>query len=512
MNGSLLATAPRTVGDLARLLEGGAPTGVERHVRLLGLADDSRRVRPGEAFFARPGSKADGATFAADAVRRGAVLVVAEETLPAGVPGLVVGDAAEALRIAADAWYGRPQEGLDLVGITGTKGKTTTAYLTASALRHAGRRTAVLGTIAHDLCDGPPEPAGNTTPGVLELRRLFSRARAAGCTAAVMEVSSHALDQRRTAGLEFRAGVFTNFASDHLDYHPTREAYFEAKALLFQHLPERATAVLNREDPVWHRLAGLCRGRVLTYGERAEADLKAERIQLSAQRTTFRVAVAGDGTLETSTPLVGRHNVLNFLAAVGAAMGLGVDPIQAVEGAARLEGVRGRLERVAEPGDLHAFVDYAHTEDSLRQVLAFLTQVGAVPLTCVVGCGGDRDRTKRPRMARVAAEMAARAVFTSDNPRTEDPRAILEEMLAGLDPEQRARAVVEVDRREAIRRAVLEAPSGAAVVVAGKGHEDYQIVGGQKLPFDDVDEVRRALRLRAAAREAGRPWGDPQAS
>jgi UDP-N-acetylmuramoyl-L-alanyl-D-glutamate--2,6-diaminopimelate ligase len=367
--------------------------------------------------------------------------------------------------------------------------------------------------VAYDLCDGPPLPAGNTTPGVLELRRLLARARKAGCTSAVMEVSSHALDQRRTAGLDFRAGVFTNLASDHLDYHKTREAYFEAKAKLFAGLPTWGTAVLNREDPVWPRLAALCRGPVLTYGERPEADLKAVKIALSAQRTAFRLMVAGDGAVDVTTPLVGRHNVLNFLAAVGAAMGLGVDAVAAAEGASRLEGVRGRLERVEEPGDLHVFVDYAHTEDALRQVLSFLTHVGATPLTCVIGCGGDRDRTKRPKMARVAAEMAERAVFTSDNPRTEEPRAILAEMLAGLTPEQKNRALVEVDRREAIRRAVLEAPSGASVLVAGKGHEAYQIVGTQKLPFDDVTEVREALRLRAKSRNEGRrSWGSPQAS
>ncbi len=513
---SVAPQAPRTVGELARLLgvalpAGPAAAGGALAARpLAGLADDSRRVQEGEAFFARPGSKVDGAAYAADAARRGARVVVAEDALPEGLPQLRVPDAALALRTAADAWYGRPQDALDLVGVTGTKGKTTTACLTASALRHAGRRTALLGTIVYDLGDGAPVPAENTTPGVLDLRRLLARARAAGCTAAVMEASSHALHQGRTAGLSFRAAAFTNLASDHLDYHGTREAYFEAKALLFRDLGPEATAVLNREDPVWHRLAALCRGPVLTYGEPPECDLRAERVVLSAERTTFRLVVAGAGSVDVSTPLVGRHNVLNLLAAVGAASGLGLDPMRAAEGAACLAGVRGRLERVQEPCDLNVFVDYAHTEDALRQVLGFLSAVGALPLICVFGCGGDRDRTKRPRMARVAAEMAGRAVFTSDNPRTEDPQAILDEMLAGLSPEQRARAVVESDRRAAIRRAVLEAPSGSSVLVAGKGHEDYQLVGALKLPFDDVVEVREALRLRARRRvETTPPRGSP---
>ncbi len=501
---------PRSLGELAALLE-GTLVGAARQTRLAGLAEDSRAVQPGEAFVARPGSKVDGAAYAQDALTRGASVVVTQEELP-GLPTLRVADAARALRTAADAWYGRPQDALDLVGVTGTKGKTTTTCLAAAALRHAGRRTALIGTITYDLCDGAPIPASNTTPGVLELRRLLARARDAGCTAAVMEVSSHALDQGRTAGLDFRAGVFTNLASDHLDYHKTREAYFEAKARLFAGLSPQATAVLNREDPVWPRLASLCRGAVLTYGAGAEADLRAQDIALSAERTTFRLVVAGAATIDVVTTLVGRHNVSNLLAAVGAALGLGLDPVTAAEGASRLAGVRGRLERVEGEGDLHVFVDYAHTEDALRQVLGFLATVGASPLTCVVGCGGDRDRTKRPTMARAAAELSARVIFTSDNPRSEDPQAILDEMLTGLSDEQRARAVVVPDRREAIGRAVREAPAGSSVLVAGKGHEDYQIVGTQKLPFDDVTEVREALRLRSALRESEDPaWGSPRA-
>ncbi|MFM8979076.1 MAG: Mur ligase family protein, partial [Planctomycetia bacterium] len=337
------------------------------------------------------------------------------------------------------------------------------------------------------------------------LRRLLARARANGCDCAVMEVSSHALHQGRTAGLDFRAGVFTNLASDHLDYHKTLEAYRDAKALLFAGLGPQATAVLNREDPAWPAMAARCHGSVLTYGADPAADLRFERLALAADRSRFRL-LAGGQAHDVETSLVGRHNVLNLLAAVGAAMALGVEPVLAAEGAAALPGVRGRLERVDGP-DLHVFVDYAHTEESLRQVLGFLREVGARPLACVVGCGGDRDRTKRPRMARVAVEQADTAVFTSDNPRTEDPLAILQEMLAGLDGAQRARAAVVPDRREAIRRAVLEAPPGGSVLVAGKGHEDYQVVGRVKLPFDDVTEVREALRLRAA-RGGGTGRGD----
>ncbi|MFM8386116.1 MAG: UDP-N-acetylmuramoyl-L-alanyl-D-glutamate--2,6-diaminopimelate ligase [Planctomycetia bacterium] len=488
------ASRPATAADLARLL-GGSLEGVAPATALSGLCDDSRQAGRGDVFLARAGSREDGVAYARDAVARGAVLVVAQDALP-GLPVLRVAEAATALRVAADAWHGTPQAGMDLVGITGTKGKTTTSMLVAAALRAAGRRPAVIGTIAYDLGDGRPEPASNTTPGVLELRRLLARARAHGCDSAVMEVSSHALHQGRTAGLDFRAGVFTNLASDHLDYHKTLDAYRDAKALLFRGLGSGATAVLNRDDAASAAMASGCRARVLTYGAAAGADLRFEGLELSAASSRFRLCVGGREQ-PVHTSLVGRHNVLNLLAAVGAAMALGVDPLRAAAGASALQGVRGRLERVDGAG-LHVFVDYAHTEESLRQVLGFLRDVGARPLACVVGCGGDRDRTKRPRMARVACEQADRVVFTSDNPRTEDPQAILAEMLAGLDATQQARALVVPDRREAIRRAVLEAPDGASVLVAGKGHEDYQIVGSTKLPFDDVTEVREALRLRAA--------------
>jgi UDP-N-acetylmuramoyl-L-alanyl-D-glutamate--2,6-diaminopimelate ligase len=421
------------------------------------------------------------------------------------VPTLVVADVDAALRAAADAWYGRPQDALDLVGVTGTKGKTTTTWLVRAALTAAGRKTAVFGTIAYDVGDGRPRDAGNTTPGALQLRRLLAEAREAGSTACAMEVSSHALDQGRAEGLPFRAGVLTNLASDHLDYHRTPDAYFEAKARLFSSLSPDAVAVLNCDDPAFSRFAGRSRGRLLSYGLAEGADVRASKVALAADGTTFRLDAPDGRNLRVATPLVGRHNVSNFLAAVAAATALGVPAATAAAGASTLEGVRGRLERVESAGDLHVFVDYAHTEDALRQVLGFLRTVGAVPLTCVFGCGGDRDRTKRPRMGAVAADLSDRVVVTSDNPRTEDPLAILREIEAGIPASARAKTTTEPDRRQAIRRAVLEAPEGSTVLVAGKGHEDYQIVGTTKLPFDDVAEAREALALRARATAGGRP-------
>lgn len=494
---------PRTAGALERLLaahrEGVRLVGADASARVAGLVDDSREAFEGSVFFARHGSKADGVGFVRAARAGGATLVVAREVVAADVPTLVVPDVDAALRDAADAWYGRPQEQLDLVGVTGTKGKTTTSYLVRAALAAAGRRCALLGTIAYDVGDGRPREAGNTTPGALALRRLLAEARDAGATACVMEVSSHALDQGRTEGLPFKVGVLTNLASDHLDYHRTPEAYFEAKARLFSGLPRASAAVLNRDDVAWAKFAARARCRVVTYGTGAACDVRASGIELAADGTSFRLRVAGESEFDVRMPLVGRHNVSNFLAAVSAASALGLEAVTAAEGAATVRGVRGRLERVEPAGDLHVFVDYAHTEDALRQVLGFLRTVGALPLTCVFGCGGDRDRTKRPRMGAVAADLADRVVVTSDNPRTEDPAGILREIEAGIPAAARDRVATVADRREAIRRAILEAPAGSTVLVAGKGHEDYQILGTTKVPFDDVAEAREALAHRARA-------------
>jgi len=501
---------PRTTDDLRALL-GAEPISLAT-VPLTGLADDSREVEPGFAFFARKGSTADGAGFIGDARARGAVLVVCETAPADGGPALVVPDAAEALRAAADAWYGRPQDALDLIGITGTKGKTTTGYLTAAALRGCGRTPALLGTIEHDLGGDTPVPSQNTTPGALGLRRLLSEARDNGCCTAVLEVSSHALDQNRTKGLELAVGVFTNLASDHLDYHGDPQAYFEAKARLFSGLVPSAMAVLNREDAAWAKMAARVQGSILTYGVSPEADLRAEEVILTPDGTRFRLTVAGEGQRDVQTSMVGMHNVFNLLAALGACAGLGLDPMLAADGAAAVKRVPGRLERVEDAGDLQVFVDYAHTEDALRQVLVFLRTVGAVPVTCVIGCGGDRDRSKRSRMARVAVEMADVAILTSDNPRTEDPSQILADMTAGLSEEERAEVAVIPDRAAAIQQAIREAPAGATVLVAGKGHEIYQILGTEKVPFDDAAQLRRALACRAAGSSEGpAAWGASQA-
>lgn len=467
-----------------------------------GLTDDSRKVERGSLFFARRGALADGRDWIRAAVEWGAAAVVVDRPVETpGTPCLHVADVDAALLEAADLYYGKPQDALDLIGVTGTKGKTTMAWVAAAALRHAGIETALLGTIAHELGEGHVETARNTTPGVLELRRLLAEARDLGCRAAVMEVSSHALDQGRVAGLDFRAGVFTNLGHDHLDYHGDIDTYFRSKKALFSGLTPGATAVLNREDPRWSELATSCSGRVLTYGFEPDADLWATEVRASIEGTTFRLVVEGDRETEVFTTLTGRHNVLNLLAAVGAVSALGVDPVAAAEGAASLDGVPGRLQRIHPSGDLHVFVDYAHTPEALEQVLSFLRSSGAADLVCVIGCGGDRDRTKRPRMAYAAATLCTQAWLTSDNPRSEDPAAILRDMEEGVPAEARTHVHTVPDRREAILRAIHEAPPGACIVVAGKGHETYQIIGQRRIHFDDAEEVRRALARRITAPE-----------
>jgi UDP-N-acetylmuramoyl-L-alanyl-D-glutamate--2,6-diaminopimelate ligase len=486
-----------TLHDHARWLGAATPAEADGRRVVTGLADDSRRVQPGDLFFARRGAEVDGARFVAQATMAGAIGVVADRALAADCPVLRVEDIDAALVIAADRFFDAPQAGLSLVAITGTKGKTTTAHVIAGALRAAGLRTAVFGTIQHELGDGTVAPAANTTPGVLELRRLLAAARDAGATAVVMEVSSHALDQGRTRGLSFAVAVFTNLASDHLDYHHTLEAYEAAKRSLFAGLGADASAIGNADDPAWPRMRAATAARTLGFGFGEDAALRADDVRLSLGATHCLLHFP-DGDIRTvQTHLVGRHNLLNLMAAVGAAEALGIDRDQALAGAAAVHDIPGRLQRVGDSRELHVFVDYAHTEEALRQVLGFLREVGADPLTCVVGCGGNRDRTKRPRMAAVAAELSDRAFFTSDNPRTEDPERILDDMFEGLEDAALLQKSARVpDRRAAIRRAVIEAPTGATVLVAGKGHERYQIVGKERLPFDDVTEVEAALEQR----------------
>ncbi len=473
-----------------------------------GVEADSRRVRPGQVFVARRGVRTDAAAFAADAVARGAVAVVAERPLAiAGAPVVVVADASEALGRLADRLEGEPSREVRVIGVTGTNGKTTTTFLLQALLERVGRPCSLLGTVVNRVA-GREVAATQTTPDGPGIHRALAETRDAGGRDLVMEVSSHALEQRRAAGVRFRCGVFTNLTRDHLDYHGTVEAYGEAKARLFDLLDAGGVAVLNAHDPFSTALAARTRARVVRYGWHpagaaavdaavagAEVVGAVEASSLEGTRLVLRI---GGEALACALPLVGPFNVENALAAAAAAWALGVDA-RAVRDALEVSpGVPGRLERVAgAPDDPPVVSDYAHTPDALERVLGALRPLVRGRLRVVFGAGGDRDRGTRAPMGRAVVRHADVAYLTSDNPRTEPPARILAEVLAGFDQPGAAR-VIE-DRAAAIRAAIGEAGRDDLVVLAGKGHEQGQLLADRVIPFDDRVEARRALSLRRRA-------------
>lgn len=462
---------------------------------------DSRQASPGCLFVAVSGSAADGAGFAADAVRRGAVAVVADRAIAAPDVAVLVSvpNARAAVARLAAAFFGlaeiQKRGELDLVGITGTNGKSTVAFMVRSILAAAGRRAAMLGTIEYDLI-GRKTTAPLTTPGAIELTRLLIEAHAAGARHGVMEVSSHSLDQHRTAGVSFSTAVFTNLSQDHLDYHGRIEDYLIAKRRLFDGLDARAVAVVNADDPATPRMLEFCRAHVIRYGLDPSADAWG-RVQRETQAGGVFSLVCDGAPLELRTPLVGRHNILNALAAASAGIALGLDAASIRSGLANLASVPGRLQRL-DTGDLgfETFVDYAHTDDALRHALDSLRPITRGRLWCVFGCGGDRDRTKRPLMARAVGAGADRFVITSDNPRTEDPLDIIADIEGGLPATARARGITEPDRAKAIAAAIENLTPGDTLLIAGKGHEDYQIVGTVKHRFDDTEIAMDAIRRK----------------
>jgi len=457
-----------------------------------GVHYDSRRIQPGWAFVAIRGEVADGLQFVEAARRRGAAVIIADRPAPDDTaPWIQVSGARAALAQLSANWFGRPAEQLRLVGVTGTNGKTTTSWLIEALLRAAGIRPGLLGTIEYHIGEAVL-PSPHTTPESYDLQELLAHMRAAGCGAAVMEVSSHALAMDRVWGCPFEVAVFTNLTQDHLDYHQTMEAYAEAKRRLFQGLgaPPPRTAVVNTDDPWAKRMTAGFGGNVLGFGLGPEAQLRA--VDLVNEPSGLRFTLQGpDGYRRPlATALLGRVNALNLLAAIGAGWSLGLDPDAVVAAAASLPRVRGRFERVFAGQPFTVVVDYAHTPDALTNVLGLARELARGKVRVVFGCGGDRDRGKRPLMAHAASAGADAVLVTSDNPRSEAPLAIIEEIVHGLPA---ARAQVDPDRASAIRTAVRAAQPGDVVVIAGKGHEDYQIIGDQKLPFDDVREARAAL-------------------
>ena len=493
---------------LAAIIQGtGARGDADLDADIALVTGDSRAAVPGTLFFALPGTEHDGHDFVPDAVRRGALAVVAERKVPSAPAALLLAPSSRhAMAIAAANFHGRPADALPVVGVTGTNGKTTVAWLVEACLRAAGVPAGLLGTVVHRW-PGVERPARHTTPESTEIQAMLAAARAAGARSAVLEVSSHALAQERVAGIRFRAAGFTNLTRDHLDYHGDMERYFGAKRRLFlEHLAPDGLAVVNVRDPWGARLADqLGPGRrVWRYGGRAGDDLAAEDVVtgLSGTAGTLRTP---KGPISFRSPLVGAHNLENLLCAAGLALALEVPPAAIARAFSDSKGAPGRLERFAARG-VSVFVDYAHTDDALARALEVLRGAAPRRIVSVIGCGGDRDRGKRPLMGEVAARGADLVIVTSDNPRSEDPAAIIGEIVPGLQragmrrltsqlPLDERGFAIEPDRRSAIALAVGAAREGDAVLVAGKGHEDQQIIGGERLPFSDRDEARRALGL-----------------
>ena len=454
-------------------------------VEISDLAYSSQSVTPGALFFCVPGFRSDGHDFAPDAVERGAAALVSQRPLALGVPDVVVDDVRAAMGPAAARFYGDPTAELDVVGITGTNGKTTTAFLVRHLLEAAGRQTGLLGTVKR-VVGGEEEEVERTTPEAIDLQHTFRRMVDGGDRAAAMEVSSHALELGRVAGIRFACRVFTNLTQDHLDFHETMEAYFAAKRRLFE---SPGASVVNVDDEYGRRIAAELADPI-TFGIENEADYRARDIEFDFTGSRFTVDTP-NGPLELRSPLPGLFNVQNVTGAVAAVRSLGVEQI-GLEGFPR---VPGRFEPVDEGQDFGVLVDYAHTPDSLENVLRAARELADGRLHVVFGAGGDRDRGKRPLMGDAARRLADRLLVTSDNPRSERPEAIIDEIMEGAG----AGAEREVDRRRAIGRAIGEAEPGDVVVIAGKGHEQGQeFENGRKEPFDDVTVARDALRARRA--------------
>ncbi len=482
----LLEEVIRDVGSLSH------PASLSREVTC--VSADSRAVGPGAIFVAVKGGTSDGHDFLDAAEAAGALALVGERPPPTALkaPYLRVADSRRALALLAANFHKHPSRHMLVVGVTGTSGKTTTSYLIESILREAGQRVGLLGTVNYRF-EGRVFSAAHTTPGPVELQSILAEMRSSGCTAVVMEVSSHALKQHRVLGVAFDAMVFTNLTPEHLDYHPDMEDYFRSKSLLFTEYAEdakragkRPVAAVNVGAEYGTRLAGTL-DRVITFGLHSGVVSGAE-LQFGVQGVSGRAA-----GLELRSPLVGRFNAENVLAAVAVAQGLGLDSGAITRGVESLRSVPGRLERVPNERGIHVLVDYAHKPDALEKVLETLAGLkGSGRLITVFGCGGDRDRTKRPIMGGLAARWSNQVYVTSDNPRNEDPAVIIREIQAGIPPGA-THVAVDADRRSAIFAAIAFAQAGDLVLIAGKGHEDYQILGTRKIHFDDREVALDAL-------------------
>ena len=495
-----MTSNPISIGAVAEALEAGRNS--YDHGNVTGVTHDSRQVREGTLFVAIKGHTMDGHRFIDDVMRRGAAGIISEYDPPAEFGGawLKVKDAREALAKAAAVINGDPSHELDLVGVTGTNGKTTTTYLCFALADAAGIKPAMLTTVEYRIAE-KSEEAVRTTPEASDTNRFLREAVDSGCTMAVMEASSQAIDLHRCDWLRFKVAIFTNLTRDHLDYHHTMENYFDAKKRLFDgRLGEKpGSSVINIDDEWGVKLANELKQngqRVVTFSQRTDADLTASNINVSLIKGTSFVLKTPKGEIEINSPLVGKPHVYNMLSATAAALELGYELNSIKKGLEKCVGAPGRFERVPNDGDFAIVVDYAHTDDALLNTLKTARDLTDGKIITVFGCGGDRDKTKRQPMGLVAGENSDFVIITSDNPRTEDPLKIIEEIEIGVK-ETGTEYVAISDRREAIYRAISRAGADDVVIIAGKGHETYQLIGGEKFHFDDREVAADAVRKLA---------------
>jgi UDP-N-acetylmuramoyl-L-alanyl-D-glutamate--2,6-diaminopimelate ligase len=465
------------------------------NIPISGVNIDSRRIEKGHLFIAVKGTQVDGHTFIDKAISQGATAVLVcdpiPEVIPEGVTFVRVADTEDAVGKVATLFYGDPTSKLKLVGVTGTNGKTTIATVLYEMFRKFGHKCGLCSTVCNYI-DGTPYPTECTTPDAITLNQLLAEMVAQGCTYAFMECSSHAIQQKRIGGLTFAGALFTNLTRDHLDYHKTFDAYRDAKKAFFDHLPKQAFAITNADDKNGAVMLQNCKAKLRSYSTRTAADFKGRILEESIEGMLLDM-----NGQEVSVRFVGRFNVSNLLAVYGAAVMLGNEPQEVLRVMSELTPVNGRFETIRSPKGVSAIIDYAHTPDALQNVLTSIRDIvkNKVQVITVCGAGGNRDKGKRPLMAKEAALHSDRVIITSDNPRFEEPEAIINDMLEGLDSEQRTRTIAITDRREAIRAAVMMAQAGDVILIAGKGHEPYQDIKGVKHHFDDHEEVRNAFGL-----------------
>ncbi|WP_409292118.1 UDP-N-acetylmuramoyl-L-alanyl-D-glutamate--2,6-diaminopimelate ligase [Peribacillus sp. SCS-37] len=466
----------------------------EENPEIVSVENDHRLVKEGSLFICIKGYTVDGHDLAAQAVSRGAYAIIAEREVNASVPVVIVPDTAKAMAVLADAFYGRPTQSLRLIGITGTNGKTTTSHLIEKILSDAGSKTGLIGTMYTKIGDETQETK-NTTPDSLTLQKIFSKMVKRGVTDAVMEVSSHALELGRVNGCDYDIAVFTNLTQDHLDFHGSMENYKFAKGLLFARLGSAFPsgkpkfAVLNADDVASRDFAKYTAAQVITYGIDQESDIRAMNLEITASGTSFTLQAFGNEH-PVQLKLAGKFNVYNALAAIAAGLSAGIPLTAIIHSLSEVKGVSGRFELVDEGQDFAVIVDYSHTPDSLENVIRTVREFARGDIYTIVGCGGDRDRTKRPLMAKIACDQSTFAIFTADNPRSEDPLEIIRDMEEGVKGQD---YLVIPDRKQAIGHAISKAKNGDVIIIAGKGHETYQIIGSEILDFDDRQVARGFL-------------------